>query len=181
VTLLYRAFIRRPEGADPLEVSRSYQGAGRHDNPHAYAALYTSLFPESAVAEAIRRFRGRLLRGRPLERPGGGRVALATLDGAALGGVVDLDEPVQLVERSVRPSAVATRDRDTTQPLALRIYEEGADGLAWWSTVEARWINVTLFADRVAAKLAVVGDPETLTPDHPAVRAAAEAVGMVVP
>lgn len=181
MTLLYRAFIRRPEAVDPLDVPRAYQGGGRHDNPHAYAALYVSRSPDSAVAEAIRRFRGRLVRGKPLERPGGGRVALATLDGAGLGHVVDLDEPAQLLKRSVRPSTVATRDRDTTQPLALRIYEEGADGLAWWSTVEASWINVTLFADRAAPKLAVIDEPETLTPDHPAVRAAAEAVGMVVP
>jgi hypothetical protein len=39
---------------------------------------------------------------------------------------------------------------------------------------------VTLFEDRVAGRLAVVGEPEALTLDHPAVREAAEAVGVLL-
>jgi hypothetical protein len=75
---------------------------------------------------------------------------------------------------------VATRVRRTTQRQALRLYEEGVDGLAWWSTIEASWINVTLFEDRVAGLLNVVGEPEPLTLDHPEVREAAEAVGVLL-
>jgi hypothetical protein len=179
VSPLYRAFTLGPDGGgDPLGVSRAYQGGGRHDNPAVYAALYASRSPDSAVAEAVRRFRGRTLRGRPLERADGGRLALATLDESRVEMLLDLDEPAELTARTLRPSLVATRDREVTQPIALRIYEEGADGFAWWSTVEASWINVTLFADRAASKLTVVAPPEALVPDHPVVRAAADAVGM---
>ncbi|MGH2696957.1 MAG: hypothetical protein ACRDIW_08200, partial [Actinomycetota bacterium] len=59
-------------------------------------------------------------------------------------------------------------------------YEEGVAGFEWWSTIEASWINVTLFDDRVAGRLTVVGEPEPLTLDHPAVREAAEAVGVLL-
>lgn len=178
---LYRAFTVWPHGGDPLAVSRAYQGGGRHDNPDVYAALYVSRSSASAVAEALRRFRGRLVRGRPLERIDGGRLALATMDDGDLEGLVDLDEPAELNARSLRPSTVATREREVTQPIALRIFLEGAEGFEWWSTVEASWINVTLFAPRAVPKLAVVGDPELLEPEHAAVRIAAEAVGVRMP
>jgi hypothetical protein len=94
--------------------------------------------------------------------------------------VLDLDDPSNLVARDLRPSGVATRARRPTQRLALRLYEEGVDGLEWWSTIEASWINVTLFADRIGGRLSVVGEPEPLTLDHPAVREAAEAVGVLL-
>jgi hypothetical protein len=178
VSPLYRTFTVWPDRADPLAVARGYQGGGRHDNPDVYGALYASRSPVSAVAESLRRFRGRPVGGRPFERADGGRLALATVDDSGLEALVDLDDPADLDARSLRPSSVATHDRERTQPIALSIYREGAEGFAWWSAVEASWINLTLFAERAVPKLAVVGDPEMLDPGHPAVRSAAEAVGV---
>ncbi|HEX2025269.1 MAG TPA: RES family NAD+ phosphorylase [Actinomycetota bacterium] len=175
---IYRTFTLFPEGGDPLAVARAYQGGGRHDNPDVYPALYGSRRPEAAVAEALRRFRGRTPRGRPLERADGGRLALATIDDRALDALIDLDDPSELTARSLRPSSVATRERDVTQPIALRLYEEGADGFEWWSTVEASWINVTLFADRAGRRLSIADPPHVLSWDDQVVRAAAEAVGL---
>jgi hypothetical protein len=178
VSPLYRTFALGPDGGDPLTVARAYQGGGRHDNPDVYPALYGSRRPEAAVAEALRRFRGRTPRGRPLERADGRRLALASIDDRGLDALIDLDDPMALTERSLRPSSVATREREITQPIALRVYQEGADGFEWWSTVEASWINVTLFADRAAPKLAVVDPPHVLSWDDRVVRTAAEAVGL---
>jgi hypothetical protein len=178
VSPIYRTFTLFPDRGDPLAVSRAYQGGGRHDNPDVYPALYGSRRPEAAVAEALRRFRGRRSQARSLERADGGRLALATIDDRGLGPLVDLDDPGELAARSLRPSTVATRDREITQPIARRLYEEGTDGFEWWSTVEASWINVTLFADRAGPKLALLDDPHVLTWDDHVVRAAAEAVGL---
>jgi hypothetical protein len=178
VSPLYRTFTMWPDGGDPLTVARGYQGGGRHDNPDVYGALYASRSPVSAVAEALRRFRGREVGGRPLERADGGRLALATVDDSGLDGLVDLDDPAVLGARSLRPSVVATRNREITQPIALSIYGEGGEGFEWWSTVEASWINLTLFAERAVPKLNVVGDPEVLDLRHPAVLSAGEAIGV---
>jgi hypothetical protein len=81
-------------------------------------------------------------------------LALAELelsDGAEL---VDLDEPAVLRRERLRPSRVATRERDVTQTQALGLHERHPDavGLRWWSTFESLWANVTLF-DRAASGL----------------------------
>jgi RES domain len=109
-----------------------------------------------------------------------GRLSLATIDETELEELLDLDDPRNLVARQLRPSGVATRDRELTQPLALSIYQEGTQGFEWWSAIEASWINVTLFEDRAVDRLAVAGEPEPLTIDHPVVREAAEAVGVLL-
>ena len=56
----------------------------------------------------------------------------------------------------LRPSQVATSRRAATQAYAARLFDAHpqAAGLRWWSTLEASWINVTLF-DRAAAALRV--------------------------
>jgi len=58
--LLYRCFgwlraanLREPGGA--LYVPRDHQGAGRHDNPDLYGALYLSESPVGAIAELLAR------------------------------------------------------------------------------------------------------------------------------
>lgn len=183
--MLYRAFPMLP-GAEPgaaggpLFAARHLQGAGRHDNPRHYAALYASRTPSGAVVEWLRRFLGRPLAEADLGRPDGSRMALAALDDRRVGPLVDLDDPRNLVARDLRPSGVATRDRRRTRPLALAIFREGVPGFEWWSTVEASWTNVTLFAERAAGDLAVVGEPEPLGLDHPALGEAAEALGLLV-
>jgi len=87
--------------------------------------------------------------------------------------VVDLDDPAVLVAERLRPSRVATRQRPVTQHMATGLLERHRDAAAllWWSTLEASWLNATVF-DRAAASLSV-RHTEELTPDHPLVREAA--------
>jgi hypothetical protein len=81
-----------------------------------------------------------------------------------------------LLEEGWRPSGVASRDRAVTQAMAVRAFEAGALGLSWWSTLDAAWTNVTLFAERTlqAGAVVVEGSPEPLSMRHPALVAAAE-------
>jgi hypothetical protein len=156
--VLYRAFPSLPgagptDEGGPLFVPRLDQGRGRHDNPDAYGALYLSRVPASPVAEVLRDYLARRIPPSPLLREGS-PIALVTVAEDDL-DLIDLDDP-------------------------RRLYDEGASGLEWWSTIEASWINVTLFADRAVGRLSVVDAPESLTIDHPVVEAAAEAVGVVL-
>jgi hypothetical protein len=159
--ILYRCLAwnarAAPDAQDgALWFPRPYQGEGRHDNPEAYGCLYVSEAPLSCIVEQLARFRGQRLvpallrrRGLPL-----GLAELELRDDAEL---VDLDEPAVLRRERLRPSRVATRDRDITRPQALALHERHAEavGLRWWSTFESLWANVTLF-DRAAAALRLV-------------------------
>lgn len=181
--MLHRIFPYLPGALETNEggalfVPRNRQGDGRHDNPPHYGALYASRSEQSAVAEHIQEFRGRGLTDRDLQRADGKRYALVALDDSSLGDIVDLDDPVELGRRNLKPSAIATRRRTITQPLALRLFEEGVMGFEWWSTLEASWPNVTLFAERAVTGLSVDGEPEPLHLDHPVLRAAAESIGV---
>jgi RES domain len=164
-----------PGGA--LWFPRPFQGTARHDNPGRYGCLYVTEAPVSAIAEALAPFRGTgdlepemLTR---MERPLG--LARIELRGARL---LDLDDPAVLVDAGLRPSQVATNHRDVTQPEAARLHEQHPDaaGLRWWSTLEASWINATLF-DRAAPGLRV-RDVHALTPGEEHVRAAAAFLGL---
>ncbi len=81
-------------------------------------------------------------------------LALASLDLSDKTTVVDLDDPAALGAEGLRPSQVATRRRSVTQSQAAEIHNSHPDAIAirWWSTLEASWINWTLF-ERVAGKL----------------------------
>jgi hypothetical protein len=184
--VLYRVFRMTP-GATPFargghfHVPRDRQGAGRHDDPTRYGALYVSHSPAGAVAEVIQQFRGRDLDDDDLVRSDGTVLALAAFDDAALGRPLDLDDPAVLQRDGWRPSRVASRERSVTQPMAVAVHDRGGLGLSWWSTLDSAWTNVTLFAERVfeAGALALVDEPERLTVTHPAVVAAADR--LVVP
>ncbi|MDQ3770568.1 MAG: RES family NAD+ phosphorylase [Actinomycetota bacterium] len=181
--MLYRAFAFAPGAAlsapgGALFVARAAQGAGRHDNPGHYGALYASRSAVSAVAEVLQQFRNQVLAEEDLSRAGGRRLALATIN-EQLDEVVDLDDPEVLLERALRPSAVATRERRVTQRIAFDAFEGGATGLSWWSTLEASWVNVTLFAER-AGSLAFALEPEPLSLHHAAVRRAADELGIAL-
>ncbi|CAN5740450.1 hypothetical protein BH23CHL8_BH23CHL8_12890 [soil metagenome] len=179
--MLYRVF-RSASGADsaarggPLHVPRDRQGAGRHDSPGRYGAFYAARTPEAAVAESIQAFRGRDLSDADLGLVDGSVLALATFDDAALGRLKDLDDPAVLLTEGWRPSGVASRDRVTTQAMAVRVFEAGGLGLSWWSTLDAAWTNVTLFAERTIARGALIpaGTSERLSVHHPALVAAAD-------
>lgn len=180
--MLYRSFpllpgARPTEEGGPLHAPRFLQGYGRHDNPDRYGALYVSKAPESVAAELLRYLRRHDVSDTDLLSEGRS-YSLVAIDNAELEGLLDLDDPRSLVERELRPSSVATGNRQLTRRMALDIYEEGIPGFQWWSTIEASWINVTLFVDRALPYLRLVGEAQPLTVAHPAVRAAAEVVGV---
>jgi len=154
---------------------RELQGEGRHDNPERYACLYLATDAQSAVVEQLARFRGNVLVPGMLRRRGL-PLGLATLHLDERARLVDLDDPVVLDARDLRPSLVATRRRALTQPQALAIHESGADGIRWWSTFESLWANTTLF-DRGARHLRLVG-VTVVRPDAAAVREALELLGI---
>ena len=165
-----------PGGA--LWFPRPFQGTGRHDDPARYGCLYVCESPVAAIAEALAPFRGTGdLRPELLARTGRA-LALAQLELADGSTLVDLDDPVVLAAESLRPSQVATGRRAVTQAHAAQLFEAhpAAAGLRWWSTLEASWINVTLF-DRAAPALSA-GRPSPLDVGAEDVRAAARLLGL---
>lgn len=172
-----RAGPSDPDG--PLWFPRVFQGDGRHDNPDLYGCLYLSTAALSTVVEQLARFRGQRL-SPPLLRRRRLPLALAELELPDGSDLIDLDEPRILRGEQLRPSLVATRRREVTQPQARMLFERHprALGLRWWSTYEALWSNVTLF-DRGAALLRV-RSVRALTIEDPAVIEAAAFFGLRV-
>jgi hypothetical protein len=179
--ILYRCFAwneraRADQPDSPLWFPRVFQGDGRHDNSDVYGCLYLTDRETSGVVEQLARFRGQRLiepmlvrRGLPL--------ALAAIELPDDAELVDLDDPVVLARRRLRPSRVATRDRSVTQPQALAVYRDtDAAGLLWWSVHESLWTNYTLF-DRAGGALAV-RDVRLLSLDDPAVVEATDLLGL---
>jgi hypothetical protein len=166
------------EAGGALWFPRERQGYGRHDNPDLYGCLYVAEDAASAVAEALAAFRGTgdltasMLThlGRPL--------ALAGIELADQAVVVDLDDPGVLVTEALRPSRIATRARGITQRIAAELHRAHpeAAALRWWSTLEASWINLTLF-DRATPALTVAEVAE-LRIDDIVVRDAAALLGL---
>jgi hypothetical protein len=165
-----------PGGA--LWFPRELQGAGRHDNPDLYGCLYVGESPVSPVAEALAPYRGAgVLTGGMLTRAGT-PLALAQLSLSDDSHVVDLDDPLVLLDLDLRPSLVATGARSVTQAHAARLFSQSSTpaGLRWWSTIEASLANLTLF-DRAQPNMTVV-DVVPLTLADFAVREAADLLGL---
>jgi hypothetical protein len=176
--ILYRCFAwdepaRQTDPDGPLWFPRVFQGDGRHDNPDLYGCLYLSESALSPVVEQLARFRSQRLTP-PLLRRRGLPLALAGLELPDRAELLDLDDPAVLRRERLRPSRVATRRRDLTQPQARQLYNRHprAAGLRWWSTYEALWTNVTLF-DRAAPGLRVQS-VRALTTEDPVVADAAD-------
>ena len=164
------------EADSPLWFPRVFQGDGRHDNPDVYGCLYLTEREVSGVVEQLARFRSQRLIPQLLVRRGL-PLAVAAIELPDDTELVDLDDPVVLRRRRLRPSLVATRDRSITQPQALAAYREtDADGLRWWSIVESLWANYTLF-DRAGARL-TLHDVRMLAVDDAAVMEAADYLGL---
>jgi hypothetical protein len=164
----------RADAADgPLWFPRPLQGEGRHDNPDVYGCLYLSDRPLSPVVEQLAAFRGQRLSAAMLRRRGL-PLALAEIELDEDAVLIDLDDPATLRREGLRPSRVATRRRETTQPQALELYRRhaAAAGLRWWSVWESQWANITVF-DRAASALRLLRT-QVLTLEHPAVIEAAE-------
>jgi hypothetical protein len=168
-----RAAPDEPGGA--LWFARAWQGDGRHDNPDAYGCLYLAEEAVSAVVEQLARFRGSVFVPQVLVRRGL-PLALATIELDDVAALVDLDEPRILAAHALRPSAVATRRREVTQPQALALYRQGADGVRWWSTFESLWRNVTAF-DHAAQRLRLA-TVRSMVLEDVAVREAADFLGI---
>lgn len=180
--ILYRCFpwderARNRSPGGPLWFPRPLQGDGRHDNPAAYGCLYLTDRAEAGVVEQLADFRGSRF-GDFMLRRNGLPLALAAVELDDRRELVDLDEPRVLARERLRPSLVATRLREITQPRALELFRRHPDsaGLRWWSLHEALWANVTVF-DRARTALRL-GDLRRLSPDDPAVAAAAEFLGL---
>lgn len=108
----------------------------------------------------------------------GRQLAVAELELPDDATLIDLDDPTVLVEESLRPSIVATNRRSITQAYAVAQFERhrSAAGLRWWSTLEASWIQLTLF-DRAVGELRVHG-VQTLSVDDAMVIGAATYLGL---
>ena len=111
--------------------------------------------PLAAVVGELARLAGTRLGATDLVREGL-PLSLAALRLSDAAWLVDLDEPLSLAEDGLRPSRVATGDREVTQADAAALHERhpGAAGLRWWSLHESAWAHVTLF-DRAAEELEV--------------------------
>jgi hypothetical protein len=153
-----------------------FQGDGRHDNPDVYGCLYLTDRESSGVVEQLARFRGQALIAPMLVRRGL-PLALAAIELADQAELIDLDDPVVLRRRRLRPSLVATRRRPITQPQALAAYRDtDSAGLSWWSIFESLWANYTIF-DR-AHSLLTLQDVRVLSVEDDAVLEAAEYLGL---
>jgi hypothetical protein len=179
--ILHRCFAwnerARPDQPDsPLWFPRVFQGDGRHDNPDTYGCLYLTDREASGVVEQLARFRGQRLIEPMLVRrelP----LALAAIELPDDADLIDLDDPVVLRRRRLRPSLVATRERSLTQPQAFGVHRDTeAAGLRWWSIFESLWANFTIF-DRAGPRLTLQG-VRTLTLDDGAVVEAADYLGL---
>jgi hypothetical protein len=179
--ILYRCFAwneraRADQPDSPLWFPRVFQGDGRHDNADVYGCLYLTDREASGVVEQLARFRGQRLIGPMLMRRGL-PLALAAIELPDNAELIDLDDPVVLRRRRLRPSLVATRDRSVTQPQALAAYRDtDAAGLRWWSIFESLWANYTLF-DRAARRL-TLQDVRVLSLEDGAVIEASDYLGL---
>jgi hypothetical protein len=179
--ILYRCFAwneraRADQPDSPLWFPREFQGDGRHDNPDVYGCVYLSDREASGVVEQLARFRGQRLI-EPLLVRRRLPLAVAAIELPDDAELVDLDDPVVLRRRRLRPSEVATRRRELTQPQALAVYREtDAVGIRWWSIHESLWANYTLF-DR-AVQLLTVQEIRSLALEDEAVAEAADHLGL---
>jgi hypothetical protein len=137
--------------------------------------------PLSVVAESLAPYRGSGTFSSSMLVRAGLPLAISELELSDDVEVADLDDPAVLVAEGLRPSRVATRQRSVTQRTAAGLFERHRDAAAllWWSTLEASWLNATIF-DRAAASLSV-RRTEKLTQDHPLVREAAAFLALRMP
>jgi hypothetical protein len=93
-------------------------------------------------------------------------------------GIVDLDDPGELLRLGLTPGALASGDRRRTQAVSALVYASGATGLRWWSALSGDWHAVVLFLDRAPVERLELDTPEPLTRAHPAVVSACRHLAM---
>jgi hypothetical protein len=94
--------------------------------------------------------------------------------------LADLCDPAHLAATGTAPDTTASRSRQRTQPIARAAWDAGHHGIRWWSSFWGDWHTVVLFTRRLGNGLRF-GEPEVLTLGHPAVREAADLLGMAPP
>jgi hypothetical protein len=157
---LFRVFpwdgrSRGNSAGGPFYVPRHKQGAGRHDIPERDGVVYCSEVAISAVAEAIKSFRGQVVSQGIFTRPDGTVLSLATFELDDSIALIDLDDTVKLTSLGIAPSKVASPHRTVTQGIARKLFDEGNAGFTWWSALKSSWKNATLFESRVRSYLKI--------------------------
>ena len=194
--VLWRAFPwdrDAPEGG-PFSVRSvappHLQNYGRFDLHGRPSVLYLAQSPAHAVAEVLRG-----LKRNPADPQ---RHRLSSQDLAGAGhprAIVPVRLPRALAERvpdfgrgevlerfGVRADELCSRERRVTQAAARRIHghPDQVPGFFWWSAFHGDWHVLLLYLDRAGVDVLEWGEPEVLTVEHPAVREAAEVLGLDV-
>jgi hypothetical protein len=153
------------------------QGAGRFDR-RAGRVLYLAGSAEHAAAEKLQRFRDSEIDAADLTEFGRPLVLVEVDPGEdPIPAVADLCDPDTLAEYAIGPDRIAAHSTTTTQAVADVIARAGHDGLRWWSVFRGEWHTLVVFLAE-AADPRWFGRPVPLRLDHPAVRAAATALGI---
>ena len=193
---LWRAFPwdrEAPEGG-PFSVRSvappHMQNYGRFDLHGRPSVLYLAQTPAHALAEVLRG-----LKRNPADPQ---RYRLSREDLVAAGNpraLVSARLPAELADRvpdfgrgdvlerfGVRADELCSRERKVTQAAARRIYQhpDEVPGFFWWSAFHGDWHVLLLFLDRVPLKRLEFNEPRIVTVDDPAVREAAEVLGLDV-
>lgn len=182
----YKSSARSGEPGHPNYLFRG-QTAGRWDNSHAYLAWYLSRTAAGAIGETFGNLAHWSLSMFDTPYVPGARRALAVFNVPDALPLLDLDDPAELVKRSVRPSQIVRRNIGFTQPFALSAFrEQNPDGsrrwagLTWWSFHRPIWTNAALWATDTEPSPLALQRVEQLDLDHPAiVDASAELVRTV--
>lgn len=157
---LYRIYFKKNQPSDPFTdggpfyVPREFQGNGRHDIVDD-GVLYCSLDPVSAVAEYLKKYTNLNVDESIFELKTRAQLALAEFQ-LIQAQIIDLRDVRQMMKTKTGPVSIATHDREITQALSKMLYQQGYDGFIWWSALEAKWSNMTLFENRIKKKLKVV-------------------------
>ena len=176
--LVYRVFPHRPgaeadEPGHPLSIHPD-QGSGRWDNPDLYRALYVAGSASGAIGETFAHLStwSRAMLQVPTI-PGAVRVLGTYAVNEERHPLLDLDDPKALLDRALRPTAIAVRNRPRTQRVARDAFSEGRwSGLTWWSMHRPQWVLHVLWD----LEGVTVEDVQPL-PRHPALRDAGQLLG----
>ena len=170
----------QPGGA--FFVPRKQQGQGRHDIPHLDGVLYGAAGnPVSAIAEYIQVFRGQTITQSEIDHPNKNLIrSIVEYELEVSDRILDLDDPQVLLRLDLRPSQVMTHNRNTTRNISEQIHREIAKGFFWPSTLEASWINITLFESRRENSLSLKTTPQRLTIEMPELHEAAKILGVFI-
>lgn len=185
---LWRVFPWNPSAAAGEPFSSTYQQrgqtSGRFDLNDRPPVLYLAESRQHAVGEKLQRFRGRRLTPGHLAEYGHPLALVPVIPALqVVKAVADLTDPTVLQGLRLRPDAIASRNRQRTQAIARRLYEERYSGLHWWSALTGDWHTTVLFLDpkRVPTGELTIGEPERLSIEHRSVLDCLEALGIERP